>query len=46
MARRVSFLAKRMVKKRVSFKSRGRKVSFIAKVPSKRRIRVRFKTKY
>lgn len=47
MARRkkVSFLAKKKIKKRVSFVSKGKKVSFIAKVPSKRRKRVEFYTK-
>lgn len=43
--KRVSFLAKGIIKKRVTFKSKGRKVSFIAKVPSKRRKRVTFRTR-
>jgi len=44
MARRkkVSFLAKKQIKKRVSFEAHGKKVSFIARVPSKRRTRVTF----
>jgi len=42
MARRVSFLAKGKVKKRVTFVSRGRRVSFRATVPSKRRKKVTF----
>jgi len=45
MAKRISFLAKRIIKKRVTFKSKGKKVSFIAKVPSKRRKRVTFKAR-
>jgi len=40
--KKVSFLAKTTVKKRVSFKSGGEKVSFIAKVPAKKRKRVTF----
>jgi len=46
MARRVSFLARRTIRKRVSFKSRGRRVSFIARVPAKRRRRVTFRRRY
>lgn len=42
---KVSFLAKKEVKKRVTFKARGEKVSFIATVPSKRRKRVTFHAK-
>lgn len=42
MAKRVSFLTKRKVRKRVSFVSEGRRVSFIAKVPAKKRKRVTF----
>ena len=42
MARRVSFLTRTSVKRRVSFRASGRKVSFIARVPSKRRKRVKF----
>jgi len=42
--KKVSFLARTKVRKRVSFKAGGRKVSFIAKVPSKRRKRVSFST--
>lgn len=47
MARKkVSFLAKRTVKRRVTFKSGGnKKVSFIAKVPAKQRTRVTFYAK-
>jgi len=47
MARRkkVSFLAKKKIEKRVSFVSRGKKVSFIAKVPSKKRGKVEFYAK-
>jgi hypothetical protein len=46
MARRkVTFLARRTVKKRVAFKSGGKRVSFIAKVPAKRRTRVKFYAK-
>jgi hypothetical protein len=40
--KKVSFLAKRIVKRRVSFESGGEEVSFIAKVPAKRRKRVTF----
>jgi len=40
--RRVSFLARKKIKKRVTFEARGRKISFIAKVPSKRRERIAF----
>ena len=43
--KKVSFLAKQTIPKRVSFKSKGRKVSFIARVPSKRRKRVTFMAK-
>jgi hypothetical protein len=43
--KKVSFLAKKKVEKRVSFKARGRKVSFTARVPSQRRRRVEFYTK-
>jgi hypothetical protein len=39
---KVSFLAKTTVKKRVSFKSKGKEVSFIGTVPSKKRKRVTF----
>jgi len=42
MARRISFLAKRKIRKRVSFTSGGQSISFIAKVPAKRRKRVKF----
>jgi len=44
MARRkkVSFSARKKVRKRVSFVSKGRKISFTARVPSKRRTRVTF----
>ena len=42
MAKRVSFLAKHKVRKRVSFVSEGKRISFIAKVPSKRRKKVTF----
>ncbi|MFA5856892.1 MAG: hypothetical protein WC867_06015 [Candidatus Pacearchaeota archaeon] len=45
MARKVSFLARRPIKKRVSFVARGRRVSFVARVPAKRRRRVSFRTK-
>lgn len=43
--RKVSFLAKTKIKKRVTFKANGKKVSFVAKVPSKRRKRVTFKSR-
>ncbi len=43
--RKVSFLARKKIKKRVTFIARGRKVSFIAKVPAKRRVRVTFYAK-
>ena len=43
--KKVSFLAKKEVKKRVTFKARGEKVSFIATAPSKRRKRVTFYVK-
>ena len=42
MARRISFLARKKVRKRVSFTSGGQRISFIAKVPAKRRKRVKF----
>ena len=42
---KVSFLAKKEVKKRVSFEARGKKMSFVATVPSKRRKRVTFYAK-
>jgi len=47
MARRkkVSFLARTAIKKRVSFEASGKKVSFTARVPSKRRKRVTFYAK-
>lgn len=46
MARKVSFLAKGKVRKRVTFYTwNGERVSFVAKVPSKRRKRVTFYTK-
>jgi len=43
--KKVSFLAKKKIEKRVSFVARRKKVSFIAKVPSKRRRRVEFYAK-
>ena len=43
--KKVSFLAKKKIKKRVSFEARGKKVSFIARVPSKRKTRVTFYVK-
>jgi len=43
--KKVSFLAKTTIKKRVSFKARGGKVSFMATVPAKRRKRVTFYAK-
>jgi len=43
--KKVSFLAKKKIEKRVSFKAEGKKVSFVAKVPSKRRSRVEFYAK-
>jgi hypothetical protein len=43
--KKVSFLAKKTVKKRVTFDARGNKVSFIARVPSKKRTRVTFYAK-
>jgi len=43
MAKRVSFLKKKKIKKRVSFTtSTGKKISFAAKVISKRRSRITF----
>ncbi len=42
MAKRISFLAKTRVRKRVSFTSGGQRISFIAKVPAKRRKRIKF----
>ncbi|MFH0860571.1 MAG: hypothetical protein V1921_05175 [Candidatus Altiarchaeota archaeon] len=42
MAKKITFLAKTKVKKRVSFRSGGRKISFTAKLPSRRRKRVTF----
>jgi hypothetical protein len=45
MARRVSFLARKPIRRRVSFISRGRRVSFIAKVPAKRRTRITFRAR-
>jgi hypothetical protein len=46
MAKKVSFLARTKVRRRVSFKSGGRRVSFIARVPSKRRRRISFRSRY
>jgi hypothetical protein len=43
--KRVSFLARKKIEKRVSFRAGGKKVSFIAKVPSKKRGRVEFYAK-
>jgi hypothetical protein len=43
--KKVSFLAKKKVEKKVSFKAKGERVSFTAKVPSKRRERVEFYAK-
>jgi len=43
--KKVSFLARTTIKKRVSFETRGKKVSFTARVPSKRRTRVTFYAK-
>jgi len=40
--KKVSFLAKKKIEKRVSFVARRKKVSFIARVPSKKRSRVDF----
>jgi len=40
--KKVTFLAKAKVKRRVSFEAEGRDVSFKAKVPSKRRKRITF----
>jgi len=40
--RRISFLTRKKIKKRVAFEARGRRISFIAKVPSRRRERVTF----
>ncbi len=42
---KVSFLARREVKKRVTFEAGGKKVSFMATAPSKRRKRVTFYAK-
>ncbi|MEK6888813.1 MAG: hypothetical protein AABW80_01765 [Nanoarchaeota archaeon] len=46
MARRVSFLARRTINRRVSFRASGRRVSFVARVPSRRRTRVSFRRRY
>jgi len=43
--KKVSFLAKKTIKKKISFKAGGKKVSFVAKGPSKRRGRVTFYAK-
>jgi len=43
--KKVSFLAKKKIEKRVSFVAKRKKVSFIAKVPSKKRGRVEFYSK-
>lgn len=43
--KKVSFLAKKDVEKKVSFEAEGKEVSFTAKVPSKRRGRVEFYVK-
>ncbi len=43
--KKVSFLARKKIGKRVSFVAKRKKVSFIAKVPSKRRRRVEFYSK-
>ena len=43
--KKVTFYAKKPVKKRVAFKAKGKKVSFVAKVPSKRRKKVSFYAK-
>ena len=46
MVKKVNFLARGKVRKRVSFYTRdGKRISFVAKVPSKRRKRVSFYTK-
>jgi len=43
--RRVSFLARKKIKERVTFEARGRRISFLATVPSKRRQRIAFYTR-
>jgi hypothetical protein len=43
--KKVSFLAKKDVEKRVSYEAHGEEVSFKAKVPSKKRERVEFYAK-
>jgi hypothetical protein len=43
--KKVSFLARTTIKKRVSFEASGRKVAFTARAPSKRRTRVTFYAK-
>jgi len=40
--KKISFLAKTTVKKRVSFQAGGEKVSFVARVPAQRRKRITF----
>jgi len=40
--KRVSFLARKRIKKRVTFEAKGRRISFIARVPSERRERIAF----
>lgn len=46
MGRRISFLTRTKIKKRVSFYSKGEKISFVAKIPAKRRKRVSFSSRY
>ncbi len=43
--KKISFLAKKDVEKKVSFVADGEKVSFVATIPSKRRERVEFYAK-
>jgi hypothetical protein len=43
--KKVSFLARVRVKRRVSFKAGKKRVSFTARAPSKRRIRISFRAK-
>ena len=43
--KKISFLARVRVKRKISFRARGKKIAFTARVPSKKRARVTFFTK-
>jgi len=43
--KKISFLARVRVKRKVSFRARGKEIAFTARVPSKKRARVTFFTK-